>query len=80
MTISPATGPLIVNSLLLIQGDTIAPQMAVSTPAIIGTGWLSHYPVAWGYAWQHRTVRKSFLWWEWTETVTDTAFYVNNGW
>jgi|JI102314A2RNA_FD_contig_31_1879975_length_716_multi_7_in_0_out_0_1 hypothetical protein len=50
------------------------------TPAVIGTGWLSHYPVAWGYAWQRRTVRKSFLWWEWTETVTDTAFYVNNGW
>jgi len=50
------------------------------TPAVIGTGWLSHYPVAWGYAWQHRTIRHSFLWWDWTETVTDTAFYVNNGW
>lgn len=50
------------------------------TPAVIGTGWMSHYPVAWGYAWQQRTVRKSFLWWEWTETVTDTCFYVNNGW
>lgn len=50
------------------------------TPAVIGTGWLSHYPVAWGYAWQKRTVRKSFLWWDWTETVTDTSFYVNNGW
>lgn len=51
------------------------------TPAVIGTGWLSHYPVAQrGYAWQHRTIRHSFLWWDWTETVTDTAFYVNNGW
>ncbi|WP_372728834.1 hypothetical protein [Nocardioides sp.] len=50
------------------------------TPAVIGTGWMNHYPVAWGYAWQQRIVRKSFLWWDWTETVTDTAFYVNNGW
>lgn len=50
------------------------------TPAVIGTGWLSHYPVAWGYAWQRRVIRHSFLWWDWEETVTDTAFYVNNGW
>ncbi len=50
------------------------------TPAVIGTGWLSHYPVAWGYAWQQRVVRHSFLWWSWDETVTDTCFYVNNGW
>lgn len=50
------------------------------TPAVIGTGWLSHYPVAWGYAWQTRVVRHSFLWWSWEETVTDTAFYVNDGW
>lgn len=50
------------------------------TPAVIGTGWLSHYPVAWGYAWQRRVVRHSFLWWSWDEVVTDTAFYVNNGW
>ncbi|MFT3875183.1 MAG: hypothetical protein QM708_01965 [Propioniciclava sp.] len=50
------------------------------TPAVIGTGWFSHYPVAWGYAWQRRIVRKSILWFEWTETVTDTAFYVNQGW
>ena len=47
---------------------------------MIGTGWLSHYPVAWGYAWQQRIVRHSFLWWSWDETVTDTAFYVNEGW
>jgi hypothetical protein len=50
------------------------------TPAVIGTGWLSHYPVAWGYAWQQRIVRHDFLWWSWEETVTDTAFYVNEGW
>lgn len=50
------------------------------TPAIIGTGWLSHYPVAWGYAWQTRVVRRSFAWWDWEKTVTDTAFYVNSGW
>ena len=50
------------------------------TPAVIGTGWLSHYPMAFGYAWQTQTVRHSFLWWSWDETVTDRAFYVNEGW
>ena len=50
------------------------------TPAVIGTGWFSHYPVAWGYAWQRRIVRHDFLWWSWDETVTDTCFYVNEGW
>ncbi|MFT3797279.1 hypothetical protein [Microbacterium sp.] len=50
------------------------------TPAVIGTGWLTHYPLAWGYRWQKRTVRKSFLWWSWSEEVTDTQFYVNQGW
>lgn len=50
------------------------------TPAVIGTGWLSHYPLAFGYAWQTRTVRHSFAWWSWDETVTDRCFYVNEGW
>ena len=49
------------------------------TPAVIGTGWLSHYPVAYGYAWQKRTVRKCFIFC-WNETVYDRWFYVNQGW
>jgi hypothetical protein len=50
------------------------------TPAVIGTGWLSHYPMAFGYAWQTRVIHHSFLWWNWDETVTDRSFYVNQGW
>jgi hypothetical protein len=50
-----------------------------ATPAIIGTGWLSHYPMAYGYAWQTRTVRYCFIFC-WNETVTDRCFYVNQGW
>ncbi len=50
-----------------------------STPAIIGTGWLSHYPVAYGYAWQRRIVRKCFIFC-WNKTVYDRYFYVNQGW
>lgn len=50
------------------------------TPAIIGTGWLSHYPMAYGYAWQRRTVRNCFLLWCWDDTVYDRCFYVNQGW
>lgn len=49
------------------------------TPAIIGTGWLTHYPLAYGYAWQTRTIRKCFIFC-WNETVTDRWFYVNQGW
>ncbi len=50
------------------------------TPAVIGTGWLSHYPMAFGYAWQNRTVRHTFAFWSWDEVVTDRCFYVNEGW
>ena len=50
------------------------------TPAVIGTGWLQHYPMAYGYAWQKRIVRNCFLWWCWDDTVYDRCFYVNQGW
>lgn len=50
------------------------------TPAVIGTGWLSHYPLAFGYKWQTRTVHHSFLFWSWDDVVTDRCFYVNEGW
>jgi hypothetical protein len=50
------------------------------TPTIIGTGWFVHYPLAFGYAWQQRTVRHCFLWWCWNDVATDRSFYINNGW
>lgn len=50
------------------------------TPAIIGTGWLSHYPLAYGYAQQSRVVRKCFLWHCWDEVEYNRWFYVNQGW
>lgn len=49
------------------------------TPVVIGTGWLTHYPVAYGYAWQSRIVRKCFVFC-WNEEVYDRSFYVNQGW
>ena len=39
----------------------------------------SHYALAFGYAWQQRTVQHCFIFC-WTETVTDRCFYVNEGW
>jgi hypothetical protein len=51
-----------------------------ATPAIIGIGWLVHYPLAFGYAWQRRTVRRSPLAFTWDEVVVDRFFYVNQGW
>ena len=50
------------------------------TPAVIGTGWLSHYPLAFGYATRQRTVHHSFLFWSWDTVETDRMFYVNEGW
>lgn len=49
------------------------------TPAIIGTGWLNHYPVAYGYGVERRVVRKCF-WWCWDEVEYHRYFYVNQGW
>jgi len=48
-------------------------------PAIIGTGWLTHYPLAYGYRWRSRIVRKCFIWC-WNETEYQRQFYVNQGW
>jgi hypothetical protein len=42
------------------------------TPAIIGTGWLNHYPLAWKYA-----SRSKSTWWG---TKYERSFYVNQGW
>jgi hypothetical protein len=50
------------------------------TPAIIGTGWLTHYPLAYGYAWQNRIVQYCFLGFCWTDVVYDRWFKVNQGW
>lgn len=54
------------------------------TPAIIGTGWLSHYPLAYGYAWRSREVRScvgpDFGFNCWTSTEYSRWFYVNQGW
>ncbi len=50
------------------------------TPAIIGTGWLTHYPLAYGYAWTSRRIRRCFLWECWYDTEYAHSFYVNQGW
>jgi hypothetical protein len=53
------------------------------TPAVIGTGWLSHYPLAWGYAYRSRTVCKAYFlfgYCMWETTEYSRWFYVNQGW
>ncbi len=48
-----------------------------NTPAIIGTGWLKHYPLAYGYAWKKRVYR---IFGRTVYTQYSRYFYVNNGW
>lgn len=43
------------------------------TPAVIGTGLLSHYPLAYKYRWRSKTDWLGFTWY-------DREFYVNQGW
>jgi hypothetical protein len=50
------------------------------TPAVIGTGWLKHYPLAYGYYWRSRRVRKCILFWCWKKTKYNRYFWVNQGW
>jgi hypothetical protein len=45
-------------------------------PVIIGTGFLSHYPLAYGYQERSRKVNLGF----WQATDYDRQFYVNMGW
>jgi hypothetical protein len=47
------------------------------TPAVIGTGWLEHYPMAWGYKWRVRYYKIAGVT---LSTDYDRKFYVNNGW
>jgi hypothetical protein len=46
------------------------------SPVIIGTGFLSHYPLAYGYAWRSRLAG----WWPFEYTQYSHWFYVNQGW
>ncbi|MFN3987705.1 MAG: hypothetical protein ACK4KV_19610 [Rhodocyclaceae bacterium] len=43
------------------------------TPAIIGTGWLTHYPLAYRYQGRHRHLSRG-------RVEYDRHFYVNQGW
>lgn len=68
-----------------IHDDSLRDRAADSilnrrTPAIIGTGWLVHYPLAYGYHSSSRIVRTCFLWVCWETREYTRMFYVNQGW
>jgi hypothetical protein len=50
------------------------------TPAVIGTGWLGHYPLAYGYKWRQLVYYDAwgggFPW----KVFWQRRFYVNQGW
>ena len=55
---------------------TAAQSIIYGTPAIIGTGWLSHYPLAFGYRMRSRESCGLFR----CSTEYQHEFYVNQGW
>lgn len=48
-------------------------------PVVIGTGFLSHYPLAYGYHQRWRRVRREALYGTWMETQYQREFLVNQG-
>lgn len=62
-----------------LRDITIRSIVNRKTPVVIGTGFLNHYPVAYGYRLRTRTVRRCRIFC-WDRTVTDREFYVNQGW
>ncbi len=60
-------GPLLSRDCRNCARDAIRDR---ATPAVIGTGFYSHYPLAWGYRYRES---------HWSSR-TDRDFYVNQGW
>lgn len=50
------------------------------TPVVVGTGWLSHYPVAWRYSFRSRTVKNCGFFGCSYNTEEERQFFVNQGW
>ncbi len=64
-----------------LRDDAISSIRDRKTPAIIGTGWFTHYPLAYGYAWRSRVVSKwCFFNWCIEDVEYNRSFYVNQGW
>lgn len=49
-------------------------------PVIIGTGWLTHYPVAYRYKWRSRPEEWDEGWFDGNDVFYQREFYVNQGW
>jgi hypothetical protein len=62
-----------------VRDYAISAIIARRSPAVIGTGWLTHYPLAFGFAQKTRTVRSCFIAC-WNSTQYYRTFYVNQGW
>ena len=49
-------------------------------PVVIGTGWLTHYPLAWQYRFRTRPEAWDEGWFDGDDVVYEEQFYVNSGW
>jgi hypothetical protein len=58
--------------------DAIQTMTRTNSPVIIGTGFLAHYPLAWGSQVRRRIVRHCFFWC-WDVREYETKILINNG-
>jgi len=58
--------------------DAIQTMTRTHSPVIIGTGFLAHYPLAWGSQVRRRIVRHCFIWC-WDVREYETKMLINNG-
>jgi hypothetical protein len=62
-----------------IRNRAIASIRDRDTPAVIGIGWLNHYPLAFGYSRRTRTIWYGIPHYSLKDTIVDRRFHVNQG-
>jgi hypothetical protein len=60
------------------KNDAIRTMLNNDVPVVIGTGFYSHYPLAWGYQYRTRIVRHCFIGC-WESRETEEKLLINNG-
>jgi hypothetical protein len=60
--------------------ENLTTTAANRRPVIIGIGWFSHYPLAWGVQYSTRPEGFTEGWLDGDDVVWSTYWYLNSGW